>query len=204
MTPFFDPRQTGRHRNREAGFTLMETLVAMGVLTFGLLALAQTFVIGMTHMSFSTASIVAREKAREAIESVHTARDTRTITWAQIRNVAAGGVFLDAETALLRDEPNDDGLINTADDGPSVESLTLPGEDNELGTGDDVLSPLNGYFRRIMISDIAGSTTLRQLRVIMRYPVGSQPAPATCIRGDGTPLTQPGCYVLTTFISQYS
>ena len=203
MTPHLDPRQFDRRRTREAGFTLMETLVALGVLTFGLLALAQTFVVGMTHMSFSTASIVAREKAREAIESVHTARDTRTITWAQIRNVAAGGVFRDAETALL-DGPAADGLINTADDGPAVESLTLPGEDNVLGTGDDVQTPLNGYFRRIVISDIAGSTTLRQLRVILRYPVGSQAAPATCLKGDGTPITQPGCYVLTTFISQYS
>jgi type II secretory pathway pseudopilin PulG len=202
MTSHLDPRQFDRRRNHQAGFTLMETLVAMGVLTFGLLALAQTFVVGMTHMSSSTASIVAREKAREAIESVHTARDTRTITWAQIRNVAAGGVFRDAESALL--VVGADGLINTADDGPAVESLTLPGEDNVLGTGDDVLSPLNGYFRRIVITDIAGSTTLRQLRVIMRYPVGSQAAPSNCIRGDGTPLTLPGCYVLTTFISQYS
>jgi len=202
MNSHIDRRRIDRHRNHEAGFTLMETLVAMGVLTFGLLALAQTFVIGMTHMSFSTASIVAREKAREAIESVHTARDTRTITWAQIQNVAAGGVFRDAETALL--VPGADGLINTADDGPAVESLTLPGEDNVLGTGDDVQTPLNGYFRRIVITPIPGSTTLRQLRVIMRYPVGSQAAPASCIRGDGTPITQPGCYVLTTFISQYS
>lgn len=140
MTSHLDPRQFDRRRNHQAGFTLMETLVAMGVLTFGLLALAQTFVVGMTHMSSSTASIVAREKAREAIESVHTARDTRTITWAQIRNVAAGGVFRDAESALL--VVGADGLINTADDGPAVESLTLPGEDNVIGRWEEVMSEL--------------------------------------------------------------
>ena len=39
-------------------------------------------------------SLIAREKAREAIESVHTARDTRVITWAQIRNVDAPGLRL--------------------------------------------------------------------------------------------------------------
>jgi type II secretory pathway pseudopilin PulG len=202
MTSHSDSLTAARARRPEAGFTLIETLVAMGILTFGLLALAQVFVVGMTHMSYSSASIIAREKAREAIESVHTARDTRTITWAQIRNVAAGGVFGNAETPLLVVGP--DGLVNTADDGPAIEALTLPGDDNVLGTADDVLTPLNGYFRRIVITDIAGTTTLRQLQVVMRYPVGSNAAPATCLDGQGNPLTRPGCYVLTTFISQFS
>ena len=59
----------------------------MSILTVGLLGLAQAFYLGMQHMSTSSANLIAREKAREAVESVHTARDTRTITWAQIRNV---------------------------------------------------------------------------------------------------------------------
>ena len=197
--PFVDH---DRATSRQAGFTLMETLVAMGVTVFGLLALAQVFAVGMTHLSYTGASITAREKAREAIESVHTARDTRTITWAGIRNVSAGGVFRNADQALL--VPGPDGLVNTADDGPAMEALTLPGPDHQLGTGDDVRLPLDGYFRRVEIQDIAGSVTLRQLRVIIRYPAGAAPAPPTCIRGDGTPMTAPGCYVITTFISQFS
>ena len=53
----------------------------------GLLGLAQVFYFGLSIVGTSSAQLIAREKAREAIESVHTARDTRVITWAQIRNV---------------------------------------------------------------------------------------------------------------------
>ena len=191
-----------RRRSSEAGFTLIETMVAAGILVFGLMAVAQVFVIGMAHLATSSAAVVAREKAREAIESVHTARDTRTIAWAQIRNVADGGVFRDGEEPLLVVGP--DGLVNTADDGPAVEALVLPGPDNQLGTADDRRQPLDGYFRNIEIRDIPGSTTLRQLRVTLRFPAGSEPAPASCIDAGGNPITRPGCYVLTTFISAFS
>ena len=120
----------------DAGFTLLETLVAMLILVFGLLALAQAFVIGMTHMASSSFDVIAREKAREAVESVHTARDTRTIVWAQIRNVGRGGVFLDGAQAL-RGVPGSegDGLVNTADDTSLPEQVIVtPGPDQILGT----------------------------------------------------------------------
>lgn len=196
------PATRARLPRGEEGFTLIETMVAAGILVAGLLAVAQVFVVGMAHLATSSAAVVAREKAREAIESVHTARDTRTITWAQIRNASAGGVFRDGDEALLVVGP--DGLVNTADDGPGVEVLLLPGPDNQLGTPDDRRVPLNGYFRSIEIRDIPGSTTLRQLRVTLRFPAGSEPAPATCIDAGGAPITRPGCYVLTTFISSFS
>ena len=73
---------------REDGFSLMEMIVALSILMVGLLGLAQVFYFGMAIVGTSSAQLIAREKAREAIESVHTARDTRVITWAQIRNVA--------------------------------------------------------------------------------------------------------------------
>ncbi len=59
--------------------------------------------------------LIAREKAREAIESVHAARDTGEASWATIRNVLDGGVFLDGAQPIK--DPGDDGLVNTADDG---------------------------------------------------------------------------------------
>jgi len=116
----------------------------------------------------------------EAIESVHTARDTRTITWAQIRNVTppdcsrpadwtgtwptttatGGGTFLTAEHDLLDAGP--DGLVATADD---IGVEKTPGADNLLGTGDDV--PLAGFRRQIAICDVG--TNLRLIAVTIRY-----------------------------------
>jgi prepilin-type N-terminal cleavage/methylation domain-containing protein len=174
-------------RSDDSGFTLIETMVAMFVLMVGLLGLAQVFALGMRQMATSTYDAIAREKAREAIESVHTARDTRTITWSQIKNVANGGVFLDGEQPLK--QAGADGLMNTADDSSAaLEEELLPGPDGILGTTDDIHQALSGFRRTITITDITGEPSLRQLRVTIRYTVGA------------TSRT----YVLTTYVSSYA
>jgi prepilin-type N-terminal cleavage/methylation domain-containing protein len=175
----------------QSGFSLIEVMVATGVLTAGLLSLAGMFAVGMLHVRSSSPSLVAREKAREAVESVHTARDMRIITWNEIRNKSQGGKFLNGEVDMKA--PGDDGLVNTDDDTGLEEQMT-PGLDNVLGTSDDEHMPLRDYKREIQITDlpdpIAGGNydDLRQLRVIIRYKVG------------GAWRT----YTLSTYISSYS
>jgi type II secretory pathway pseudopilin PulG len=176
---------------KESGFSLVETLIAMGILATGLLSLAAVFAMGLNQLRGSTASLVAREKAREAVESVHTARDTRVITWAQIRNTGNGGVFL-ADPQPLR-QSGADGIVGTADDADAPLEVSLfPGDDNLLGTDDDIEMPLDTYTRTITISDIitngAPNPSLRQLTVTIGFRVGD--AQRT--------------YTLTTFISRIS
>src|SRR5215210_6952079 len=131
-------------RHADAGFSLVEVIIAMGILATGLLSLAGVFTLGMRHLAGSSYNLIAREKAREAVESVHTARDTRVITWNQIRNVSAGGVFLNGAQELRL--AGVDGLINTADDAVApVEVMIATGPDNRLGTADDVSTPLNAF-----------------------------------------------------------
>lgn len=174
---------------KESGFSLVETLIAMGILATGLLSLAAVFAMGLNQLRGSSASLIAREKAREAVESVHTARDTRVITWAQIRNTANGGVFLAGAQPLRL--AGDDGLVGTADDGEIEESLA-PGDDNILGTDDDISTPLDTYTRTIEISDIVTNgvpnPSLRRLVVTIGFRVGSSQR----------------TYTLTTFISRIS
>lgn len=187
-----------RTTHDESGFSLLETVVAMGILATGLLGLAGVFTVGMAHMATSSANLVAREKAREAVESVHTARDTRTITWCQIYNVsssprsaectlAAPGVFLDNEQDLK--DPGDDGLVNTSDDG-AIEKQ--PGPDGIRGTSDDI--SMTNYKRTILISNLTQddgtgiNQDLRKITVTITYNVG--------------PVRR--SYVLTTYISRIS
>jgi prepilin-type N-terminal cleavage/methylation domain-containing protein len=182
----------------EDGFSLIEVMVALSILMVGLLGLAQVFYYGLAIAGTSSAQLIAREKAREAIESVHTARDTRVITWAQIRNENApdcatwptttatgGGAFVNGELDLLAAGP--DGLVQTADD--DGEEMT-PGPDNTLGTADDI--PLAGFTREISICDVTGNNNLRQIVVTIRYPGSTAFGMAR------------RAYTLTTFISSFS
>lgn len=182
------PRVGHRRLAGAAGFTLLEAMVAMSVLLIGLLGLAQAFYLGMTHVAASPMSLIAREKAREAVESVHTARDTRTITWDQIRNVSAGGRFLDGAQPL--GAPGQDGLVNTGDDGEEeIETIRDPGPDGQLGTDDDFLVPLAGFTRQIEILELEPvNPDLREIRVTITYPAGPQQRQ----------------YVLRTYVSSFS
>lgn len=138
----------------ERGFSLIEVLVATVVLAVGLLPLVGLFAVGVQQMGASTPMMLAREKAREAIESVHAARDTGTASWETIQNVANGGVFLDNAAPIS--DPGVDGLVNTADDG--AEQLSEGMFTREI----DIL-PVN-------IDGTANpNPNLREVRVIVRY-----------------------------------
>jgi hypothetical protein len=118
--------------------------------------------------------LIAREKAREAIESVHSARDTGEFAWNTIRNVADGGVFLNGLQPMRG--PGNDGLVNTADDG-AVEEMRRPGADGILNTADDQLFTLSDYQRQVSITplniDGTGNVNpnLRQVTVTVQYRV---------------------------------
>jgi hypothetical protein len=177
-----------RRRASAAGFSLLEAVVALSVLAVGLLGMAGVLAASLKRLGTAPTDMIARQKAAEAIESVYTARDTRTRTWAQIRNVRGasgsdGGVFLDGLQTLK--EPGADGLMNTADDG-AVETMIQPGTDGYMGTADDVVTPLSNYSIEITIRDV--SATLRSLQVTVRV------------------VTVNGArdYVVSTLISSYS
>lgn len=140
----------------ERGFSLIEVLAAMFILTAGLLPLVGVFTFSVRQITASTPMLVAREKAREAIESVHAARDTGEASWPTIRNAADGGVFLDGAQAIRA--PGNDGLVNTADDGA-------------------IEMPIAEFTREIDINplNLDGTGTLnpslREVRVVVRYKV---------------------------------
>ncbi|MEO2194863.1 MAG: hypothetical protein ABGY72_02070 [bacterium] len=150
-----------------SGFTLVETLFALAIMTTGLLSLAGVFSYGMLALNRGDELLIAKEKATEGIESVFLARDTLTRTWGQVRNQTAGGIFLNGAHPVAH--PGPDGLVNTPDDGP-VEVLVQPGADGLAGTADDATLTLDGYSREIEITDL--NPNLRQIRVIVRYPYG--------------------------------
>ena len=170
------------------GFSLAETVIALGVLTTGILGAAAVLVTGMQNLSSSPADVVTTQKAAEAMEAVFSARQSGKLTWPQINNVSNGGVFLNGLQPLYL--AGDDGLVNTADDAvKGIETVTLPGDDGLLNTADDKIVTLGGYTRQIAITDVAGeSGQLRSIVVTIKYTNGPN------VR----------TYTLTTYISSYS
>jgi hypothetical protein len=166
--------KTQRKRSRHlAGFTLLEAMISIFVLTFGVLSLAAVYAQGIFFASLSQYDYVAEKKAEQAVEAIFTARDIKQLTWASIQNVSNNGVFLDPPQPIL--VPGTDGLVGTVtDQGSADEVITIgPGPDGILGTADDQVVDLNPWMKRtIAISAVTGETNLRMITVTITYQVG--------------------------------
>ena len=163
-------RKISRH---PAGFTLIEAMISIVILSFGVLSLAVVYAQGIMYASLTQYDYIAEKKAEEAVETIFTARDTKILTWAQIQNVAQSGVFLDGAQPLL--DPGPDGLVGTADDNALLpDSIIIgPGADGILGTADDKVVNLNPWMTRtIAISPVSGELNLRQITITINYQIG--------------------------------
>lgn len=180
------------HSSAQRGFTLIETMIAIVIMSIGILTLVASFATAVGATQNAQENLIARQKALEAMESIYTARNTQQINFAQIANIASGGIFTGGATQLLAAGP--DGLVNTADDvnfpanGPcpaGPECLTLPGRDGVLGNADDVGMSLGNFTRQIQINPVLeadGVTTdpnLKQIVVTVTYTTGISRFPRT-------------------------
>jgi prepilin-type N-terminal cleavage/methylation domain-containing protein len=181
----------------ERGFTLVEVMLSMVLLTIGLLSMLSVFGIAMAATQTAQENGTAKQLANEAVESILTARETANVTWTQIQNTGlAGGIFLPGFQPV--NCPGVDGIVGTADDaacGPQI--LEQPGPTGVYAGAcpPDTCNPLTNFQRQIQILPVfpAGSLvaipTLRQLTITIQY---------------NTPQFKlPRQYVLNTFISQY-
>lgn len=160
---------------KQKGFTLLETVIATGIMAAGILTLASFFAQGLKSVSQTQIQYIAQQKAQEAMESIFTSRDTRLLSSAQIMNVSEGGVFLDGPQPLYAAGP--DGLYGTADDDPTHPDgiVVAPGPDKIFGTADDVMIPLNPWMtRQIQITPSANTPNLKNIVITIQWTYQGQ------------------------------
>jgi len=180
----------GRRSASTAGFTLIEAMIAIVILSFGVLGLAAMMTDGIAYMNMSQADFIAQQKAEQAVESIFYARDSKIYTWDQIQNVGNGtGVFLTAPEVLC--DPGPDGVVDTVDDNVNnVDVIWAPGPNGILtDPANAIKMPLSSYTRTIRIVNVPGpDTNIRTITVTINYRAG---------RFKRT-------YTLTSYISRFS
>lgn len=156
-------KKTGKRRG-ERGFTLIEVMIAIVVMSIGILAVIASFATAVAATQSAEEDLIARQKVLEAMESIYTARNSQQIPFSAVANVSNGGIFLDGAQTLRCAGP--DGLVNTADDvncttqagatcpDGGAECMVLPGDDGILGTADDKVMSLGNFTRTITMSPV--------------------------------------------------
>jgi type II secretory pathway pseudopilin PulG len=180
-------QKTSLRRSSQAGFSLIEVMISMLILTGGLMALLAVLGLAMAANQTSQEDLVARQVASEAMESIFNARNTSQIGFSAIANTTAAppGIFLPNPLPLLCAGP--DGILDTIDDtacltasgtvcpNGGVECLTEPGPDGILGTADDVIVSLNNYTRTVTITPLLENgnvvPTLVSVNITVNYTV---------------------------------
>jgi len=167
----------------QRGFSLLEVVISMAILTVGMVSLLGVFGLAMASTLTSQEDMIAKQLANESYESIVTARNTSQLTWDDIQNTASVncpvtgasscGIFLNSANPIYNSGV--DGIFGTADDAAAgEETLQDPGPDGIYGNADDLHIPLTGYQRTILITpllDSGGNTisTLRSVTITMQY-----------------------------------
>jgi type II secretory pathway pseudopilin PulG len=186
-----------QRKNRpENGFTMVEVLISMVVMTIGLLSVLGVLGVAMASTQTSEQNAIAKRLANEAMESILTARETSQVQWSNIANgncaVGTGcttGIFLAGAQPI--DCAGVDGIVGTTDDaacGPQI--LEQPGPTGVFAGAcpPDICLSLSNYTRTIAIAQYGADANLNTVTITVTYV---------------NPQVKSQSYTLSTLISQY-
>jgi prepilin-type N-terminal cleavage/methylation domain-containing protein len=160
--------QHRRSHRPEAGFSLLEMVVATMILTVGLLGVATA--IGYALMASNSGRGITNAKLLvvSALEQMETLRNTGQLNFDEISNSQiSGSSFRGFPNTFepVSSVPGNDGIFGTADD-----ISTAAGSDGIWGTSDDTKDQsliVKGATRQVLITSL--SPTLKKIQVTLKY-----------------------------------
>ena len=160
--------------NGEAGFSMLEVIVAIFILTTALIGTAAALTFALEFGAISKNVSNGKLVIVSSIEEIESLRNSRRLEYKQIDNVADvdnlnspnpfTGFLDDFQPVSLT--PGPDGVNGTADD------LLNAGADDIYGTADDYTDQTlirSGYSRKIEITELPTTKTIKKVKVTVRY-----------------------------------
>lgn len=157
---------------KTAGFTLIETIIAIFVLTIGLIGAAAAITYSLQFTTLSRNVLSAKQIIVGSIEEIEALRNAQRLDFKQIANVgnvdntgsplAFSGFSVGFKPVSVN--PGPDGVNGTDDD------LLGAGVDGVYGTADDIDDislARQGYQRRITVTNLSNS--LKKVEIKVRY-----------------------------------
>jgi len=173
---------TRKHRSRsEGGFSLLEMVVAMLIMTVGLLGVASAISYALMASNRGRGITNSKMLIVGILEQMETLRDTGQLHFTEISNSQVlGSSFTGFPSTFqpISRTPGPDGIFGTADD------LMDPGPDGIYNNADDFSNPLlarPGISRQILIATLPDNDFLKKITVTLRYsPNGGETQQLTC------------------------
>lgn len=164
------------YRSPESGFSLLEMLVAILIMTIALLGVASAISYALMASNRGRGVTNAKMLVVSILEQMETLRDTRALTFDEISNgqvvgsTFTGFPYSATDFRPVSTIPGRDGVFGTADD------LISAGPDLVYGTSDDFTDPTlarPGVSRQILITPFTSNPYLKKITVTLRYPTSN-------------------------------
>jgi prepilin-type N-terminal cleavage/methylation domain-containing protein len=175
------PSPNEKLRRSQSGFSLLEMLVALVIITNGLVGVAAAISDALMASNRGRGTTNAKMLVVSILEQMETMRDTGQLHFNEISNSQVVGSTFTGFPATFQPVstiPGPDGVFGTADD------LIDAGPDGVYGTPDDFSNPARarpGVTRQILISTLPDNDYLKKIQVTLRYsPNGGETRDLVC------------------------